>query len=420
MSRSIKRLLRFALLATVVGTVFASPALAQPSQAPHSFLPAKLPLAPTSFRGSYERMLMNLEQVGRSNAALDREFDLSGAAAQSLRATERLTPDQLAAVYFAVSSIPHWQNVPSLVRASLLSSDAVSHSPSRATGDGCPADISDAALTTANTVKLAADFALEILPDSEVAGGGVIAAGEGAVVVATSPASPLRIPVKAVTTGADAAVFQLELQKADHDSCFTDQHDALLDKVSADLATDTTAIRGDLTSDTQLIRTDLATDTKAIQDALAADTKLILTTLASDFNQLTAQIGGVSNQVSATQATLDTKIEQRQVHVEVLSLTNGRLLLSLSESGQPINGTLVSIKYALNLPGTLSFTDATTSVTSTPVGTGLLQITFPSPPPGSGLTQPPATQAGTVIYQVVVKDNGSTGVVHFGTELFTR
>jgi hypothetical protein len=430
MSRSIKRLFQLVVLASVAGAVFASPALAQPAHAPRSFLPAKLPPAPAGFRASYERMLVQLEQIGRGNGALNRQFNLSGAAAQSLQATQRLTPAQLAAVYYAVSYIPHWQNLPSIVRTAQLSSDAANHSRLQKTGDGCPADVSDAALTTANSFKEATDFALEILPDSEVGGGGVIAAGEGAVVVVTSPASPLRIPVKGATIAADVAVFQLQLQKGDHDSCVQDQHVALLDKVAADLATDTQNIRNDLSTDTQTIRNDLATDTQnirsdlstdtqTIRNDLATDTQTILTNLANDFNQLTAQIAGLSNQVSTVQTTLNTRIEQRQVHVDVLSLTNGRLLLSLTESGQPINATLVSLKYALNSPGTLSFTDATAGVTAIPVGTGLLQINFPSPP-GSGQTQPSTTQAATVIYQVVVKDDGSTGVIHYGTDVFGR
>jgi hypothetical protein len=345
---------------------------------------------PTDFRQELQTFYQQLAAVGQQNPALEQRFRLVEQAKAGEQALSQLSDAQLAALSKVTSVIPNWQQLPAVIgKAAASQSTAVRHAAApHATGDNCPAGApggiatvvaAQAAAVAADGLTVATNSAVEIVPDSEVFG--AIVAGEGTVI--TSPASPLRIAAEVFNVAAETAHFVLEATafsfeqvQAVHDACVEEEHVKALDDLTAQVASDVATIEG------------------------------MLTKLSAD---LAADVAVINTKLDKAQTTLDTKIEQRQVHLDVIGVPNfKRFLISTTESGQPVNTTLVSLKAAQAQNNPITFTDVTSTVTATNLTPGVLQIDLRSPAPN------------LLVFQIEVKDDGSSGAVHYGTLLYTR
>ncbi|HWE61066.1 MAG TPA: hypothetical protein VHB98_05095 [Chloroflexota bacterium] len=353
--------------------------------------------APSNFRQQLQMLEQQLLAAGSSAAG--QRYHLVDQVKDAQQATAVATDQQLAAVYHALSIVPNWQLLPAEVQQATLpaSATAILHSYVAGvpyeTGADCPAGFpgAPASIIALDGAEKAGDIALELLPDSDVYG--AIVAGEG--VVATLPVSVERTVVKAFTIGLEVAAFAAESTQEVHDTCVEEEHVKALDALTAQEAADAAFIEGQITA--------------------------LATALAADVAAIEAKLNGISGQVTQAQTTLDTKIEQRQVHLSVIAVPGApTLLISASESGQPVPVSLVLLQVA-NAHGKTPFvfTNVTSVVTSSRPTIGELEVVFPDIDHSS-----PAYQLdGNTLYQIEVKDDGGSdvaGVTHFGTILVSQ
>lgn len=420
--RSVRRLvtslITLTLLGSLVGAVpaqAATPATSAPRPASFAYTP---PPAPANFRAQLQAYYEHLKQVGKQHPDLDAQYKFVRSASMGEQALPAITDQQLAVVYLVYSSNPDWQRTPDVIVQ--LNNTLQREDRTRATrpinalaiGTGCtdnPGGIT--ARYAAQAAVLIADAALAATPSSVVAG--LIVAGEGAV--ATLPISPYRIAAAVAQGTAQATLAGLNKLHEMYRECFQNASYDTIDTINTNVNT----INSNVTSLTKTVKDDFAT----LETNLSSDTTTILAAmaqlskdLAADFQVVNKKLDGlqhgivvVQNSVNSVQTTLDTNIEQRQIHIQVIPIPRTyRYLLSVTESGRPIRASLVSliqITAQAKVPATA--TDITKTAAATQVAPGVLDIQL--------LTVP----APNFYFQFEVKDDGSSGVVHYGTVLWT-
>lgn len=383
-----------ALLAVCASLIGAVPAEAATPSPPKPAAPTET--APATFAPQLQAYYAQVAAIGHGNPVLEQRFALVERANAGQEALAELNPQQLASLYKVMATIPGWQQMPAKLKqamgrqaaahAQLLRVKTAQTFRREATGDNCPAgapggidgvikakaaaQAGQDAATLADAGVIATDTAVEIVPDSEVFGVIAVAVGEGGGTVATLPVSPERVVAEVFNAVAKAVkftleatadvletiAFSLESVQAVSDACFESAHIAALDSLTAQVASD---------------------------------------------------VATINSEIAHAQTTLDTKIEQRQVHLKAISVSSSSFLISTDESGVPVDTTLVSLKTADQNATPIRFGDVTGTATTTKLTPGVLQVSLPS------------SQPSTTVFQIEVKDDGSSGVVHYGTLLFT-
>lgn len=352
-----------------------------------------LPPAPASFRGQLQSFYEQMAQAGRSNPGLDKKWNLVGNAGLGEEALSVASPQQLDAAYQAISSIPDWQQAAGELALQTETSPRGRERRLFRTNDIAPGSTCVengvaypepglSVLLGLQDAQSVADIALELLPDSDVYG--AIVAGEG--IVATSPVSIERTLVKVATIGVEAAAIAAQNAHDLYEECSGDAHAALLQTVATDLETDTTNILAAISN----LKADLDSSVGAIE----------------------AKLTSISGQVTTVQTTLDTSMETRQIHLSVVPLPSmQRLLVSTTESGQPVTTTLVSVRIASPTSAPLTFSDVTSTVTASAPSAGVLELAFPS------------SQPNNTVYQIEVKETSTIdgqSATHYGTVLYSE
>lgn len=351
---------------------------------------AKLsPATLARFRSQMEAFYKKTAQIGRSASSLHNHAQYVRFAVEGEQALSAMNAKQLSRLYRAMSVIPHWQQVPSNLAA--VAADA----PYRSQNGLKPRDIAPGSTCVEGGVTYpepglsvvlglqdaaaAAQAASDASPDSLVEG--AVVAGEGAV--STFP-DPVRVALAATEGTTAAAALAADNAHQLYEECSTDALANLVQSISDNLATDASNIRSDIA-------------------ALKSDVDTRLTAVAS-------QLTDIVNKVTGVQTTLDTNMEQRQIHLQVVSPPgNKTLLVSTTEGGQPVTTSLVSIKAATPAnPST--FTNVTNAVTTSAPTSGVLAITLPSPYSGNTVFQIEVSESSTIDGQ---------SVTHYGTILTT-
>lgn len=381
----------------------------------------KSPVAPSNFRAQLQGFDEQMATIGKDNPGLDKKWNITGSANLSEQALAQANDVELNAVYQVVSNIPNWQAVPGQVRTRTQLLARVKHtrnhfqSKAIVMGDTCTENgtsYPDPGLSTVIGFQDAAavgDMALQILPDSDVYG--LIVAGEGAVV--TSPISIERGLIQAVTVGLDVDALANQNMEDLFQQCSSDAQAVEQDTIKSDIET---TVENDLAT----ITTNLADDTTAIRgdiSSLKADLDSSVSTIENTLGTISGKVDAVAHQVTGVQTTVDTNLEQRQLRLSVLSLTNGnRLLVSTTEGGMPVTARLTSLKLATDNSSAPVFSDFTSKVTQTNPVNGVLQITFPSNQPATTiyLIQAQATESIQTGGQTVSKTYSGTILKELG------
>lgn len=380
----------------------------------------KAPAAPSTFRGQMQAFDEQMITVGRSNPGADRKWNISGTATASEQALSQANQTELDAVYQAVSNVPNWQQIPDVLgkavgrgqSAHLRRAKGRFQPRAILMGQSCtegPSTYQDPGLATVIALQDAAavgHIALDILPDSDVYG--VIAVGEGLVV--TSPVSIERTIVQAVTVGLDIAALAVQNAEDLFQQCGNDAQGAELDTVKSELEGGITTITGNIST----LQGDLDTSVTNIRGditGLKSDLDTSVAAMEQTLGDISSKVDAVANKVTGVQTAIDTKVEVRQLHLSVLSLTNGnRLLVSVTDGGQPVaTPSLVSIRTATDNGGGLSFSPVANAQASV-AGPGLLLISLPGSTPSN------------TIFQIEVSDAASSvdnsGQTHYGTIIY--
>lgn len=223
-------------------------------------------------------------------------------------------------------------------------------------------------LQIAKIVALAAELLKELVPDD----------------IVTAAIRPVFTLIWAI---AENVVILIETLSDDKDDCEHGDHQGLLE--------DTVAPRIDVTLSTRAAQESLDQHASDVQGAL------------DDFAEaIAAHNIKVQNRLDIVQTTLDTKVELRQVHLNVIELRERRsYLVSASEGGQPVDVAFISVQVMGGNPP--SFVDLTTSVTLLKPGVHLVEIDLPN-------RLGPAN-----IFEFQVR-HGHANAEHFGIVLFDR